>query len=171
MPTVPGAGAPLPDLELPSTAGGRARLPDLGRPRAVVFAYPMTGRPGVALPPGWDTIPGAVGCTAEACGFRDRHTALVAAGVEVYGLSSQDPADQREAVERLGLPYAVLSDEACAVADALGLPTFTVEGRRRYQRLTLVVRDGVVEHAFHPVPDPAAHADEVLAWLATAGAP
>ncbi|HEX9993264.1 MAG TPA: peroxiredoxin [Acidimicrobiales bacterium] len=163
------AGAPLPDLALASTAGGRVALRRLGRPRAVVFAYPMTGRPGVPLPAGWEEIPGAVGCTAEACGFRDRHAALAGAGVEVYGLSTQGEADQQEAVGRLGLPYPLLSDEAAAVADALGLPTFTAGGRRRYERLTLVVRAGVVEHVFHPVPDPAAHAAEVLAWLGGGG--
>lgn len=162
----PAVGRRLPDLALASTAGGTVNLAATGVGRAVVFAYPMTGRPGVDPPEGWSSIPGAVGCTAEACSFRDHHLDLVAAGVDVYGLSSQDTAYQREAVERLGLPYPLLSDERCAVADALGLPTFTAAGLRLYQRLTLVVADGVVEHVFHPVAEPGGHGAEVLAWLA-----
>lgn len=160
------AGRPLPDLELPSTGGHGVPLAALGSPRPVVlFAYPMTGRPGAPLPAGWDSIPGARGCTAETCSFRDHHTALVAAGVDVHGLSSQSTADQREAVARLELPYGVLSDERCSLADALGLPTFTLDGRRFYERLTLVVEAGTVAHVFHPVTDPAAHAEEVLRWV------
>lgn len=168
----PGAlvGRAVPDLSLPATDGRDVRLPDLGSPRTVVFVYPMTGRPGMVLPPEWDTIPGARGCTAEACGFRDEHASLRAAGVDVLGLSSQSTEDQREAVDRLGLPFPVLSDEPCALADALGLPTFVAGGARRYERLTLVVAGGTIEHVFHPVPDPGGHAAEVLAWLGNGAA-
>lgn len=158
-------GRPLPDLELPSTAGGAVAVGHLGTPRAVVFVYPRTGRPGVPLPPGWEAVPGAMGCTAEACSFRDHHAELTAAGADVYGLSSQDTAYQQEAVERLHLPFPVLSDERWALADALGLPTFTAAGMRLYERLTMVVAGGTVEHVFHPVPAPDRHAEEVLAWL------
>ena len=83
-------GAALPALALPSTAGAPVDLSRLGPGRTVIYVYPMTGRPGVALPPGWDEIPGARGCTPEACGFRDHFDELGAAGAAaVYGLSSQ----------------------------------------------------------------------------------
>ncbi|HEY2635848.1 MAG TPA: peroxiredoxin, partial [Solirubrobacteraceae bacterium] len=140
----------------------------LGPGRTVVYLYPRTGRPDEELPAGWDAIPGARGCTTEACDFRDHFADLHAAGVErVCGLSSQDAAYQRELVERLRLPFPVLSDEAFALADALALPTFAATGHPRlYARLTLVVRDGAIEHAFYPIFPPNAHAGEVLAWLA-----
>ena len=66
-------GLALPAIELASTAGGRVRLDALGRgrPRTVLYVYPMTGRPGADLPEGWDSIPGARGCTPEACAFRN----------------------------------------------------------------------------------------------------
>jgi peroxiredoxin len=49
------------------------------------------------------------------------------------------------------------------------LPTFEVDGRRLYRRLTLVVRDGAVEHVFYPVFPPDQHAEEVLEWMEEQG--
>ncbi|GEK20606.1 peroxiredoxin [Cellulomonas xylanilytica] len=160
------AGARLPALGLPATDGSTVTLDTLGPGRTVLYAYPLTGRPGTDLPDDWDAIPGARGCTAEACAFRDHHADLLAAGAAaVYGLSTQDTAYQREAVERLHLPFAMLSDAALAVTRAMDLPTFDAAGRTLLRRLTMVVRDGVVEKVFYPVFPPDRHAAEVLAWL------
>jgi peroxiredoxin len=159
-------GRSMPTLRLGSTAGETVALGALGPGRTILYVYPMTGRPGVELPEGWDAIPGARGCTTEACDFRDHHAELHAAGAErVYGLSSQDSDYQREAVERLALPFAMLSDAELSLAEHLDLPTFRAGGRTRYARLTLVIRDGVIEHVFYPIFPPNEHASEVLAWL------
>jgi peroxiredoxin len=159
-------GLAMPAVELPSTAGGTVRLRALGEGRSVLYVYPLSGRPDTDLPTGWDAIPGARGCTAEACGFRDHHQDLVAAGVgKVFGLSSQDTAYQRELVERLRLPFAVLSDTGLRLAGALGLPTFEADGIRLFKRLTLIVRGDAIEHVFYPVFPPDEHARQVLAWL------
>jgi peroxiredoxin len=162
-------GTAVPDLALPATDGSTVHLDALGGGRTVIYLYPLSGRPGVDLPDGWDAIPGARGCTPEACGFRDHHRDLVDAGARrVYGLSSQSSDYQRELVERLGLPFEMLSDPGLALGAALALPTFEVEGSRLYKRLTLVVRDGRVLHVFYPVFPPDAHAEQVLAWLRAA---
>ncbi|WP_456847393.1 peroxiredoxin [Cellulomonas sp. P5_C6] len=160
-------GTPLPPVVLVATDGTRVTLDELGPGRSVVYAYPMTGGgPGVELPADWDSIPGARGCTAEACAFRDHHAELLAAGASaVFGLSTQDTDYQREAVERLHLPFPMLSDESLALTTALRLPTFEAGGRTLLRRLTMVVRDGVVEKTFYPVFPPDGHAAEVLAWL------
>jgi peroxiredoxin len=159
-------GSAMPAVTLARSDGGEVCLSELGAGRTVAFVYPMTGTPGVALPPGWDDIPGARGCTPEACGFRDLHGELLGAGAaRVFGLSSQPTADQAEAAARLGLPYPLLSDSSLLLAGALRLPTFEVEGRTLYRRLTLVASGGVIEHAFYPVFPPDRHAAEVLAWL------
>jgi peroxiredoxin len=159
-------GAALPALTLPSTTGEAVDLGALGPGRTVIYLYPMTGRPGVALPEGWDDIPGARGCSTEACDFRDHFQDLRAAGARhVFGLSSQSTNYQREMAERLRLPFPVLSDADFSVGTALSLPTFTAAGERLYKRLTLVARDGVVEHVFYPVFPPNTHAQEVLGWL------
>jgi peroxiredoxin/DNA-binding transcriptional MerR regulator len=159
-------GAEVPRLELPDTAGRAVRLDALGPRRTVIYVYPLTGRPGTDLPEGWNSIPGARGCTPETCGFRDHFQDLLEAGAgRVYGLSSQDGDYQNEVVERLGLPFDMLSDPELSLADALRLPTFEVDGMRLFKRLTLVVRDGVIEHVFHPVFPPDEHARQVLTWL------
>ncbi|MQA86597.1 MAG: redoxin family protein [Streptosporangiales bacterium] len=164
-------GTPMPALALPSTAGGPMRVdqvPD-GFDRLVVYAYPWTGQPGKPLlTPEWDLIPGARGCTPEACSFRDHAAELREAGAAVVGLSTQEADYQREAAERLHLPFPLLNDAELRLAEALGLPTFAVEGRVLLKRLTLVIRAGEIEHVFYPVFPPNTHAEEVLAWLRAA---
>ena len=162
-------GMRLPAVSLPATDGSTVDLAALGPGRTVLFVYPKTGRPGVDPPPEWDTIPGARGCTPEACGFRDHHGALREAGARVYGLSTQTTAYQREAVERLRLPYPLLADPQLAVGRALRLPTFVAGGETFYRRLTMIARDGVIEHVFYPVFPPDTHAAEVLDWLTSDG--
>ncbi|MEV4441273.1 MerR family transcriptional regulator [Streptomyces sp. NPDC049577] len=159
-------GLAVPGLTLPSTAGEAIRLDAPVPGRTVLYLYPLTGRPDADLPEGWDVIPGARGCTPEACGFRDHHQELLAAGAaRVFGLSGQTTAYQREVVERLRLPFAMLSDPALRLAEALRLPLFEAGGARLYKRLTLVVRDGLIEHVFYPVFPPGEHAGQVLEWL------
>jgi peroxiredoxin len=158
-------GMAMPSVALPATVGG---VVDLGTPRpgrTILFVYPATGEPGVPPPPGWDLIPGARGCTPEACGFRDHHGELAQLGADVYGISAQSTATQQEAATRLGLPFPLLSDTGHELARRLGLPTFEVDGRRLYRRLTIVVRDAVVEHVFYPVFPPDSHAAQVLGWV------
>ncbi len=159
-------GARMPELALPATDGSQVRLSTI-KGRCVVFAYPRTGRPGeVALVADWDQIPGARGCTPHACAFRDEHAALREAGCSsVFGLSTQDVDYQREVVERLHLPFAILSDERHALTDALRLPTFVVAGERLIKRLALVIDDGVISKVFYPVFPPDRNAAEVLAWV------
>ena len=162
------AGSPMPPLALPSTSGGRVRV-DLvreGADRLVLYAYPLTGRPGEPpLTPDWDLIPGARGCTPESCGFRDHAVDLWDAGAAVAGLSTQSTEDQLEVVERLGLPFPLVSDGDLKLTDALALPTHIVAGHTLIKRLTLVVRDGRIEHVFYPVFPPDTHAANVLVWL------
>jgi len=158
-------GMELPPIELESTVGDPVTLAALAG-RTVVYAYPRTGRPGEpSLSDDWDLIPGARGCTPESCGFRDHHAELAAAGAAVFGLSTQESAYQRELARRLALPFALLCDERLELTHAVALPTFEVAGQVLVKRLTLLVRDGAVEHVWYPVFPPDRHAAEVLAWL------
>ena len=158
-------GMRLPDLELPSTRNRRVNLSKVAAKRLVIYAYPMTGRPGVTLPAGWDDIPGARGCTLETCGFRDHHADLARLQTEVYGVSVQTTEYQQEMVERLKVPFEVLSDAAMTLVRALTLPTFTAGGMTLIKRLTIVASAGRIEHVFYPVFPPDTHAEEVIAWL------
>jgi len=132
----------------------------------------MTGRPDVALPEGWDMIPGARGCTPQSCAFRDHFAELKALGAqEVFGLSTQSTAYQREAAERLHLPFALLSDEKLRLAAALRLPIFETAGMRLLKRLTLILRAGRVAQVFYPVFPPDRSAGDVIDWLRANPAP
>lgn len=161
-------GYRLPDLALPATNGEAVNLSKLVG-RAVVYVYPRTGRPGQALPTGWDDIPGARGCTPQSCGFRDHFAELKRLGIShLYGLSTQDTAYQREAAERLHLPFAILSDADLKLAHALDLPTFAVDGMTLLKRMAWVIDDGVIIKVFYPVFPPDKNADDVLAWVQAA---
>lgn len=159
-------GARVPSLSFYATDGQPVDLGALGPGRTVVFVYPLTGRPGVDLPDSLLEIPGARGSTEQASWFRDHHAELLAAGAaRVFGLSAQSTGYQRELVHRLRLPYPLLPDPRMTLATALGLPTFGAGDMVLYRRLTLVIRDNLIEHVFHPIAAPAMHALEVLGWL------
>lgn len=156
----------LPDHMLRATDGRRVSLRSVTSGRWVLFVYPTTGVPGQDMPMGWEQIPGARGCTAEACGFRDSFDELLHAGVDqLYGLSVQESRYQQELARRLRLPYPLLSDPDLALQETLGLPVFEAGGDRFYKRLTMIVRGQFVEHVFFPIFPPNEHAREVLLWL------
>jgi peroxiredoxin len=161
-------GRRLPDLPLPATDGSTVNLAKLSG-RTVVYIYPRTGEPGKPPPDGWDAIPGARGCTPQSCSFRDHFAELKAHGVaRLYGLSTQDTGYQREAVERLHLPFAILSDAGLALTHALDLPTFQVAGMTLLKRMAWVIDDGTITKVFYPVFPPDKNAEEVIGYLAAA---
>ncbi|MEM6727262.1 MAG: peroxiredoxin [Pseudomonadota bacterium] len=158
-------GLALPKLPLASTQGSTVDLSAPFPGRTVVYAYPMTGRPDIPLPDGWDAIPGARGCTPQSCSFRDHKAELDAVGARVFGLSTQSTAYQREAAERLHLSFALLSDENLALTGALGLPTFRVDDAHLLKRATIIIDEAVITHVLYPVFPPDRSAADTLAWL------
>jgi peroxiredoxin len=158
------AGMRVPSIPLKSTAGSVVDLATLPG-RTVLYCYPRTGRPDVEPPNGWNEIPGARGCTPESCAFRDNFKELQALGAKVFGLSAQSSADQREAAERLHLPFELLSDAKLVFANALRLPTFQIKSMTLIKRLTLILRAARIEKVFYPVFPPDKNAEEVLQWL------
>jgi peroxiredoxin len=159
------AGLRLPSVPLDATTGTQIDISTLAG-RTVVYIYPRTGRPGVALPEGWDAIPGARGCTPQSCSFRDHFAELKALGVaHLFGLSTQDTDYQREAADRLHLPFPLLSDAGLQFANALSLPTFNVADMTLLKRMALVIDDGVITKVFYPVFPPDESAAAVVVWL------
>jgi peroxiredoxin len=134
----------------------------------VIYCYPMTGVPGVPLPPGWDHLPGARGCTPQTNAYKQAHPELKALGAQVFGLSSQDTAYQLEMAQRLQLPFPVLSDHGLRFQQSLQLPTFVVEGKTLIKRLTLVAHQGVIRQVHYPVFPSDADAAWVLNYLRSA---
>lgn len=165
-------GLRLPALEFTGTDGASERLDEVSDGRWVLFIYPLTGEPGADIPKGWNEIPGARGCSQEACGFRDNLAALRDHGVErVLGLSSDRAEYQQDLVSRLRLPYPLLSDPELSLARSLKLPTFDADGGTLYKRLTMVVRGNQIEHVFYPIFPPDTHATEIVHWLTEIASP
>jgi peroxiredoxin len=158
-------GMAVPSVKLRSTKDNWVDLSKVETARVVVYCYPRTGRPNEPLLPGWDAIPGARGCTPETCGFRDHHQELRKLGAEVFGYSTQTTEYQREMVDRLHVPFEVLSDTDLQLVRALRLPTFDIAGMTLVKRLTLVIKGGRIEKVFYPIFPPDKHAAEVLDWL------
>lgn len=155
----------LPWTPLRATSGATVSLSAI-RGIVVVFIYPMTGRPDLPLPDGWDQIPGARGCTPQACEYRDRIETLRTLGARhVYGLSVQDSAYQCEAADRLHLPFPLLSDSDLSFVRALNLPRFSVAGLTLTKRVTFISARGIIHKVFYPVFPPDRNASAVIAWL------
>jgi peroxiredoxin len=143
-------GMALPAISLSATTHTQFALNKVNG-RLVIYCYPMTGQPNVALPDGWDQIPGARGCTPQSCSFRDHYQELRSLGAEVVGLSVQSTEYQQEMVDRLHLPFPVLSDDAYRLQRALKLPTFAAAGMTLLKRITLIVNNGVIEAVHYPI--------------------
>jgi len=157
-------GTKSPDIALGST-GVTVNLSELAG-RTIVYCYPRMGQPGETVPESWNAIPGARGCTNQSCSFRDHFSELVAAGADyLFGLSTQDVDYQREAVDRLHLPFSLLSDEELKFANALNLPRFQYDRATLIKRLTLVIDNGTITHVLYPVFPPDRSAEQTLEWL------
>ena len=143
-------GTKIASVMLKATDGSQVDLSKLSG-TSVVFIYPMTGVPGVALPDGWDDIPGARGCTPQACSYRDNYNELKKHVDNLFGLSVQSSEYQKELKERVELPYEILSDSDFKFANSLKLPTFEANSMKLLKRLTMIIKDGVIMNKHYPV--------------------
>lgn len=164
-----GAARHLPGLSLPAMAlqSTRGEHVDLSQIKGwlVIYCYPMTGVPGVPLPPNWDQIPGARGCTPQSNAYKDAHPQFRSMGADVFGMSTQTTQYQQELAERLQLPFVILSDHQRQFQQALQLPTFVSEGKTLLKRLSLIVKDGVIETVHYPVFPSDADANWAIGYL------
>ncbi len=157
-------GKNLPDVVLNSTSNRQVNISHI-KGKVVFYCYPMTGKPDIKLPDGWDLIPGARGCTPQSCSFRDHYQELQALKTQVYGVSTQEAYAQSEALKRLHLPFELLSDADLQLTQALQLPTFEVENKQLIKRLTLIAKEGKIIKVFYPVFPPDKNAQDVINWL------
>lgn len=158
-------GLDAPGIELPTTAGRLINFRQEAAAPTVVFFYPRTGEPGKPSPADWDMIPGARGCHHHFCGFRNLHEDFKKLGFKVFAASSQRTAYQKEFVERMHIPFEVISDDQFQLTDALSLPTFEYNSMRLICRLTLILNEKKIVRAFYPVFPPDKNAAAVLDWI------
>lgn len=144
-------GDPFPDFELPDQNGEPIRLAELrGRP-SVIYFYPKD-----------DTG----GCTAQACGLRDRMGEF--AGAQVIGVSPDGVRSHAKFAQKYDLNFRLAADPDRVLIDRLGLWVEKQLYGKKYfgvERTTYVLdAEGVVTHIFRKVK-PQGHEQEVLAAL------
>ncbi|MEV0647628.1 winged helix-turn-helix transcriptional regulator [Phytomonospora sp. NPDC050363] len=126
-------------------------------PWTVLYCYPATGLPGAAA------IPGGVGCTLEACSFRDRLDSFTRLGASVKGVSTQSAAEQEAFAADNRIRFPLLSDAGLELAGALRLPTFRAAGSVRLKRLTLIADSSrVVREVLYPITDVTGGVEDAL---------
>ena len=116
----------IPNVSLVNHNGNLLQLNRNDTFRIVLYCFPMTGHPEKPLPPGWDNIPGARGCTPETCSFRDHYDDLIKLNAIPIGLSTQSVVDLEEMTIRLKIPYDVVSDADLIFTNLMNLPIFKI---------------------------------------------
>ena len=144
-------GSAMPAFALADHNDQMVRSQDLAGKSYLLWFYPKAMTPG---------------CTKEAQGIRERYAELQSAGVEVLGVSFDDPASNRRFVETESLPFRLLSDVDRKLAVAVGAAD-TAEAKFARRISYLVGPDGNVRKAYDDV-DPSTHAAGVLADCAEA---
>jgi peroxiredoxin len=155
-------GKAIPDVELPATISDTVNIA-ANKGWSVVFVYPYTGRTGIADPPNWDHIKGAHGSTPQALAFSEIYPDFSKLNIKVFGLSLCTAEWQNEFAQRNNLPFPLLSDVSGKFSSALGLDRFQTGGRDFLTRVSLIIKDAKIAHAYFP--DPHADASICLNWL------
>ena len=155
----------IPEISLPTQDNNLLKLNRSDTFRLIVFCYPMTGHPERSLPKNWDLIPGATGCTSQNCSFRDNYDNIITANALPVGISSQSISEIKEMTIRLKIPYDVLSDQELILASAINLPTFSIDNKKFFKRITLIIEKSVIKKVFYPIFPANSHINDVLEWL------
>jgi peroxiredoxin Q/BCP len=137
-------GDKAPDFTLPSQMGDNVTLSEfLGKKNVVLYFYPKDE---------------TVGCTKEACTFRDNYEELIKLGAEVLGVSGQSVESHKSFASHYGLPFILLSDETNKVRELYGVPSTMgiIPGRVTY----IIDKKGVVRHIFNSQTQAQRHVEE-----------
>ena len=143
-------GDKAPAFALASDGGGKVNSVDLKGKPFVLYFYPKD-----------DTS----GCTAEACGFRDRMPELARHGIAVIGVSRDSVASHDKFKSKYGLPFTLASDLDGKVSEAYGTWVEKSMYGRKYMgvdRATFLIDEkGIVRAVWRKVKVPG-HVEEVL---------
>jgi peroxiredoxin Q/BCP len=81
------------------------KLTDFVGKKLVLYFYPRDNTPG---------------CTAQACNLRDNYEALLQAGYEVVGISTDSAASHKRFIENKQLPFRLIADEDHTIHEQYG---------------------------------------------------
>lgn len=102
-------GADAPVINAVDQDGETINLGDhYSKGMVLVYFYPKADTPG---------------CTAQGCSLRDEFETLTRKGVEVFGVSTDDPKAQKAFKEKFNLPFTLIADTDKTVVTAFGVPT------------------------------------------------
>lgn len=148
MATPPEIGDNAPDFTAPTGGGGTLHLADLlGKKPVVLYFYPKDDTPG---------------CTAEACGFRDRRAEFGDAGAEVVGVSGDSVASHDRFADKYSLPFTLVSDGEGTVRRLYGVAP---DGPLPKRSTFVIDASGTVRGVFSSLESATLHVDRALATL------
>jgi peroxiredoxin Q/BCP len=139
-------GDRAPYFTLPNQSGEMVNLKDIIDKKIIVlYFYPRDF---------------SLGCTAEACAFRDSYEVFKEASVEVIGVSSQSVDSHQRFASANVLPFILLSDEDGKVRKLYGASSAfgLMAGRVTY----VIDKEGIVRHVFSSQLNPTKHIEEAL---------
>jgi len=142
-------GDKAPDFTLLTQLGDNLALSEFfGKKNVVLYFYPKDE---------------TVGCTKEACFFRDNYEELTKLGAEVLGVSGQSVESHKSFASHYGLPFVLLSDVANKVRQLYGVPSSMgiIPGRVTY----IIDKKGIVRHIFNSQTQAQRHVEEAKKTL------
>ena len=155
----------LPQISLPNQDGNLLKLNRHDTFRLVIYFYSLTGNPQKKLPKDWDKIPGASGCTLQNSIYRDNYDKFIKLNALPIGISTQEVSYIKEMTNRLCIQFDILSDANLICNKKMYVPTFSIESKIFFKRLTIVVEKNIIKKVFYPINSINKHVDEVLQWL------
>ena len=142
-------GDKAPDFTLPSQMGDNVTISEFfGKKNIVLYFYPKDE---------------SIGCTKEACSFRDSYEELTNLGAEVLGVSGQSVESHKSFATHYGLPFILLSDKDNKVRELYGVPSTMgiIPGRVTY----IIDKKGVVRNIFSSQTQAERHVEEAKRTL------
>jgi thioredoxin-dependent peroxiredoxin len=136
----PAVGDQAPDFALLDQHGETVRLEDYRGRKLLVYFYPEADTPG---------------CTVQSCDLRDHRQDLAGIGLDVVGISPDDPAKQLAFDDKYGLGFPLLADEDHTVATAWGAWVERHRGGHTFMGILrssfLVDEEGLISQVWSPV--------------------
>jgi peroxiredoxin Q/BCP len=133
-------GDPAPSFSLLDQSGRTVSLGDFKGRKLLVYFYPEADTPG---------------CTVQSCEVRDAREDLGSLGVDVVGISPDQPDKQAAFDQKFSLGFPLLSDPDHAICEAFGVWGEKKMYGKTYQGLTrssfLIDEDGLIQEAWYRV--------------------
>ena len=158
-------GMIVPSMTLQSSIGDSLDVSKVKSEFVVLYFVPMMAVSEERLPSGWNDIAGARGCTPQNITINEHKDDLLKYDAIPVGVSTQPIDELTELSSLRKFSQPILSDNSLKFQEKLNIPTFQVENKTMYKRLTLIVKESKIIKVFYPVFPPDKHIFEILEWL------